>query len=127
MVTPDRVRFSDGSGTEEIALAARPELRSLVESMVWLLAGDIDALRGAYAIEFGLGVGERWTLTLTPRHEPLSHLIARMEVQGEGLGVDTIRVVETTGDQTVTRITDANPAREFSPEERARLFEEVPR
>lgn len=124
VVTPERVRFTDDTGTEEIALAARPELRALVESMVWLLAGDIDALRGVYSIAFEPGDDESWALTLTPQEEPLSHLIARMEVLGAGLRVETIRVVETTGDETVTRITDANPAREFSPDERTRLFED---
>jgi len=120
-VTSDRVEFTDDQGTEAIALDARPELRALVESMVWLLAGDTTSLRTAYHERFEPGP-EGWRLTLTPRGEPLSLLIARMVVVGRGLHVHEVQVVETTGDETVTRITAANPARVFADDERARLF-----
>ena len=125
LITPEMVHFSDATGSQMIALTGRPELSALVESMVWLLSGDAASLNGAYAPAM-TGTTEAWTLTLTPREEPLSHLIAEMTVMGSGYAVQEIRVVETTGDETRTRILDADPAREFTDEERERLFEPAP-
>lgn len=121
VITPTEVRFSDENGQETITLDSRPELRALVESMVWLLAGNAEALLGAYVAEIE-GDSDGWSLRLTPRERPLSDLIGRMEVRGQGLRVAEVRVVETTGDETVTRIVEADPARAFSDDELRTLF-----
>lgn len=121
LITPEAVHFSDGGGAQTIPLASRPELRALIESMVWLLAGDATSLRAAYAVGYETD-GDRWTVTLTPSHAPLTELIAEMRIVGAGLTVSEVTVTETTGDETVTRIVDADPAREFDADEREALF-----
>jgi hypothetical protein len=66
VITPDTLRFTDESGTEEIDLRARADVRLFVESLVWVLAGDQAALDATYAAEFSLEP-EGWRLVLTPR------------------------------------------------------------
>ncbi|MFW6051020.1 MAG: outer membrane lipoprotein carrier protein LolA [Myxococcota bacterium] len=121
VVTPRAVRFRDGDGEQTIDLRSRSEVRPLVETMVWLLEGDREALESAYRMAFRER-GEGWTLALTPRSAPLSKLVARIRVRGEGYAVREIRVEETSGDATVTRITDVNPRRTFTDREKRKLF-----
>jgi hypothetical protein len=45
-----------------------------------------------------------------------------LRVRGRGLLADTLELVESSGDRTVTVLLDANPLREFSPAERLELF-----
>jgi hypothetical protein len=59
---------------------------------------------------------------LTPKAEPLAHLIAHIRIVGPGLAVSEVHVKEKGGDETVTRITSADPARKFSPSELSSLF-----
>lgn len=63
-----------------------------------------------------------WSMTLSPRDERLAHVIRSITVKGVGLSVVSILVSESNGDQTLTRILDANPARTFSDAEHRRLF-----
>ena len=121
VITPDTLRFTDESGTEEIDLRSRADVRLFVESLVWILAGDQAALDATYESEFSAD-SERWTLVLTPRDSPLADVIATLTISGTGLNVEEIRVDETIGDATVTRISQANPHRTFDDAERAELF-----
>jgi outer membrane lipoprotein-sorting protein len=124
VITPDTLRFSDESGTEEIDLRARADVRLFVESLVWILAGDQAALDATYSAEFTTE-GSGWTLTLTPRRAPLSDVISALSIRGTELSVEEIRVDETAGDSTITRISDADPARTFDDAERTELFGNV--
>ena len=49
-------------------------------------------------------------------------MIAYIRVVGQGLAVSEIQVREKGGDETVTRIVEANPARKFAPDELTSLF-----
>lgn len=123
IITPHELKMKDASGEQRIDLAARPDVRPFVESLTWLLAGDEKALAGVYKLEFtpppdaGL-----WQLTLTPKIEPLAHVIAQIRIVGQGLAVSEIQVREKGGDETITRIIEANPARTFAPSELRSLF-----
>jgi hypothetical protein len=125
VITPDTLTFSDDSGTEIIDLRSRDEVRLFVESLVWVLAGDRAALDEVYEIDFA-NAPAGWTLSLTPRSSPLSDIVSSLTIRGEGLAVAEIRVDETAGDLTVTRITSADPARAFDDAEHAELFGDRP-
>lgn len=125
VITPDTLQFSDDSGTEIIDLRSREELGLFVESLVWVLAGDRAALERVYRIEF-TPTAEGWTLSLTPQGPPLSEIITALTIRGRGLAVGEIRVDETAGDHTVTRISAADPERVFGAAERAELFGVAP-
>lgn len=124
IITPERLRMEDASGVQSIDLSSRPDLRPFVESLVWILAGNRQALHDAYAVTFvaATKADAQWTLTLAPKKEPLTHLIATITLRGNGLHVSEVVVTEKTGDSSVTRITRANPDRKFDAAERKRLF-----
>lgn len=123
IITPQELRTKDASGEQRIDLASRPDVRPFVESLTWLLAGDEKALAGVYKLEFTPpAAAGPWQLTLTPKAEPLAHLIAHIRILGQGLAVSEIQVREKGGDETITRIVEANPARKFAPSELQSLF-----
>ena len=123
LITPKELKLRDADGEQSIDLRARPDVRPFVESLTWLLAGDQKALASVYALQFERGDKQApWKLTLTPRAEPLAHLIAYVRVQGSGLAVQEIRVHEKGGDESVTEIVEANPARKYEPAELKSLF-----
>jgi outer membrane lipoprotein-sorting protein len=123
IITPQELKVKDASGEQRIDLASRPDVRPFVESLTWLLAGDEKALAGVYKLEFTPPqAAGPWQLTLTPKAEPLAHLIAHIRIVGQGLAVSEVQVREKGGDETVTRITAANPARKFTASELSSLF-----
>jgi outer membrane lipoprotein-sorting protein len=125
VVTPTEVRLSDGEGSKTIDLRARKDVRPFVQSLLWLLTGDYKSITHSYEARYQRARGDgTWRLSLKPKGEPLSRLVAAMNIRGQGLSVAEIEVLETSGDKTITRITSANPARRFDAEERVKLFGE---
>lgn len=123
LITSKELRVRSADGEQRIDLASRAEVRPFVESLMWLLSGDGKALAGVYKIDFVPDAAKNtWTLTLTPKQEPIVHLIAHMRVLGTGLRVTEIQVRERSGDEAITRILDADPARHFTREELRELF-----
>ena len=149
LIQADQVRISSGESGESngngqgpnvqgdvqrIDLAGRGGIRPLVESMIWIFTGDRASLERVYNVDYqqfieadgggdkGPEPSNRWQVRLTPKSAPLSGLIRELLVRGRGPGADTMELVETSGDRTVTHILDADPRREFSPAERLDLF-----
>ena len=122
LITPNELLVDDGVRKEVIDLGARRDVRSFVSSFVSLLAGDKAALEAAYAITLEPLPARRWQMALRPKSPPLSTIIREVRVTGEGLAVDEIRVFDTNGDQTTTRMLEVNPARRFNASERKALF-----
>lgn len=123
IITPDRLRLRDADGEQAIDLRERADLRPFVESLVWILAGDQKRLSKVFALSFEPEqAGKPWQMSLTPKGAPLDKLVKTIRIQGSGLAVREIRVQETAGDETVTRILEANPRRRFTGDERRRLF-----
>jgi hypothetical protein len=125
LITPTGVRLRQSGHEEVIDLRARPEVRPLVESMLWIFRGDRAALETAFRVTYRRLEGEdagRFRLTLAPRGAPLDRLIAELVIEGRGFAVERVEVRETSGDRTVTRIVDANPRRIFTADERRALF-----
>lgn len=122
VITPDALRITEDGKTETIDLRARTDVRLFVDALVRVLAGDRDRLAATYAIDYAPTPTGAWTLTLTPKVEPLSDILTALRLAGRGHVVTTIRVDETNGDHTLTTITAATP-RSYTPAERAQLFE----
>lgn len=121
VIGPDTLWLKDERGTETIDLAARRDVAAFAESLVLIFAGDRARIEATYAVAF-TGGADGWTLALTPRVAPLSDLVSAIHIAGRGRAVETIRVVETGGDVTTTRIESADPGRRFTAAERATLF-----
>lgn len=123
VITDKEVRISDDQGQKTIDLQSRADVRPFVESLVWLLSGNAAALQKAYSAQFVADQNQQgWQLSLTPKGPPLSRIISRMQIKGEGLQVKSIEVHETSGDKSIMTIVAANPERSFSDEERTQLF-----
>jgi outer membrane lipoprotein-sorting protein len=123
VITPSQLKMKDGNGEQSIDLRARADLRPFVESLVWLLAGNREALSSVYGFAFEpAGAGKTWRLRLTPKAGPISKLIQYIQVVGTGLAVARVEVRELSGDETITRIVEANPSRRFTPSELQSFF-----
>jgi outer membrane lipoprotein-sorting protein len=123
VITPNELRMKDADGEQAIDLRSRQDIRPFVESLTWLFAGNRKALTDVYAIAFEPAhEAHPWRVTLTPKAGAIAHLIRYIRMLGTGLAVSQIEVRETSGDETVTRITSANPARHFSSAEMQQLF-----
>lgn len=121
VIGPETLWLKDERGTETIDLAARRDVAAFAESLVLIFAGDRARLEATYTIAFE-PAADGWKLSLTPKVEPLSKLVSAIHITGRGPAVETIRVAETSGDETITRIESADPTRRFDAAERAKLF-----
>lgn len=123
LITQDAVHVR-APERQTIPISRLEQLGGLVHSLLWLLAGDEAALSRTYRLSLsgGSDAAEPWELVLEPRAEALARLVERIRVRGRGLAVSEVHVREASGDETVTRIVEANPSRRFDAAERRELF-----
>lgn len=121
VVTGRTVEIRSGGTTQRIDLAAEPAIRPLVESILWVLAGDRAAIERAYRPTFEVDA-ERWTLRLEPKEARLSALLREMRIEGIGAAPERLLVVEATGDQTTTRFLDPDTNCRLTDAERSAQF-----
>ena len=79
-------------------LGAMPELRTLVDAIRGPLAGDLPALRQAFAVT-AAGNMAGWTLGLVPLDPRAARLLRLAEVSGRGVDVLAVRLVQANGDE----------------------------
>jgi len=116
-----RLTFSSQGERQVVELGESPVLAGFVEIFRYVLAGDRAALERTYRVDYDTD-GAEWTLTLKPRNEALGRFLDRMVLKGEGFAVQTMTMVEVSGDTTLTELFDVNPRRRFSAAEQRRLF-----
>ena len=119
-ISPTKLEVIDDGGHQHVDLRSRPDIKTFVESFVHVVAGNYDALASIYAMRFT--PGSAWLLTLTPKKDTLKKLVARLEIRGEGYGVQSIKVLESGGDSTEIALSDVDPKRTFTADERQSLF-----
>jgi len=124
LVDPHKVRMFDGKRWESIELDSKPVVRLFVESFVRILQGDEVSLRRMYGIDFKTeaAMPSRWTLILKPKIAPMDKLIDRLELHGDKLVMDRMRIVEVGGDETVTAFRAVDPARRYSEVDKGKFF-----
>ena len=124
LVDGDRLWFGDAEHHASVDLDANPVLRPLLEGVRTVLAGDLDALRRNYDLEFiPREATGGWCLRLKPKLELLARVLARIEVHGVDVRLSEVRVTETRGDETLTRFSEVDTHRHFSADELSRLFD----
>jgi hypothetical protein len=131
-IGPTKLEVIDDGGRKDVDLRSRPDIKTFVGSFVHVVAGDYDALADVYKLAFEnlteggptgpAGSEDAWLLTLEPKSDSLSKLVKKLEIRGHGFQVHTIRVLEAGGDSTEIALSDVDPEREFTAEERKRLF-----
>lgn len=122
IIDGERLTFGDGRGVEAIRFDQNPMLGLFVASFVKIFAGDKEALAKMYAMELSGDPAASWTLRLRPTLAPMDKVIKRIEIAGEGLVIHRMKVIEASGDETVTTFTEVNTDRGFSEAELAELF-----
>ncbi len=127
LIDAGSLRYADAGGSETLTLDQNPVLRLFVDSFVKIFAGDREALARMYTMELvALPAGAdglpRWSLRLRPRVAPMTQIIERVEIEGRDVMLETMRVVEVGGDETVTTFTQVDTQRRFTAEELTALF-----
>ena len=77
---------------------AVPELRTLVDAIRGPLAGDLPALRRAFAVT-ATGGADGWTLGLVPLDPRAARLLRQAQVSGRGPDVTAVRLAQANGDE----------------------------
>ena len=116
-----RLVVRSGSERQVIEFADNPVVAAFVGSMRHVLAGDLEALRADYEVDFEAD-GPRWTMTLRPRGQALRRFLREMVLTGEGHALTRMRMAEVSGDTTVTEFDQIDADRNYSAAERRRIF-----
>jgi len=118
------IEYGDGETRERIDLAGKPAVRQFVDAFTNIFAGDRAGLEALYKLDFRprSAGGDSWTLVLTPKVSPMDEIIAKVEVEGAGLAIAELRVVETNGDETITLFSKVDTARKYTKAEQSKLF-----
>jgi hypothetical protein len=127
LVDTSHIAFSSAGERRTLDLAASPTLRALVDGIRLVLAGDVDALRESFRVDFEApiegGAPGSWRIHLEPLHAPVRDLIASIEIAGRDQTPRELRVVERGGDETRTRFSEVRTDRRFGDEELATIFQ----
>jgi hypothetical protein len=125
LVEGNRLVFSGSGNRRTLDLDRNPAVRVYIDTFRLLLAGNIDALREIYRIEFEAAEGSSewdWLLRLRPLHSPLAETIASVEIAGRGRTLGEFRLKKVRGDETVTRFSEVDTTRRFGDGELAEMF-----
>ena len=126
VVEGDRLVLMGADAPRVVDLAGQPELRSLVDAIRGPLAGDLVALRRAFAVT-AAGTAAAWSLALVPRDPRAARLLRSVQVDGAGDEVTAIRLVQANGDEQTMRITSSpSPGGRGSRRRRASLTRAMP-
>lgn len=122
LIDGSSLRMWDGHHEETIDLASQPVVRSFVDSILSLLAGDRAALERNYTLSLAPS-GETLVLTLTPRTAPLDRFLRSIRFTMTA-DYDLVRMdmLEVSGDTTSTTFRAVNDHRRYSATELERLF-----
>lgn len=90
-----------------VSLDERPEVSAFIESIRGTLAGNLSALQTFYTLQLA-GSAENWQLVLTPKQQPLSHIISQIRIDGAQADVRSIELDQRDGDHSVMVITQVN-------------------
>ena len=114
--------FREGNGPKtELSLHNRPELKALVEGIVFLLAGDVQQIEKLYSIEVKT-CAATCQVALVPKDPKMGSLVKKFVVNTDGGGLASFEVHEQSGDYSVTRLLDLDLRRTFSEAEKKSLF-----
>ena len=127
LIDGKRLETLDASGRSSVDLAQHPAVGALLGLILNLLGGDGSALGREATIQFVTSPKDRrWTLELLPKTDLLRKLLRKMTCVGRGTTLETLTVLDASGDETVTRFSKVEFLPRFPPEERTRAFSRGP-
>lgn len=124
LIADGRLRMRQGERTEELSIRDNPVLRGFVDSFRAVLAGDREALERFYDAELTArpdAGDDAWELRLIPRAEALRQFLRSITMRGTGVTIESMTMVEVSGDETRTEFFDVR-TRRYSSAEAGRIF-----
>ena len=110
IIEQDRVTLETPSRNQRrtLALGDYPIMRAFVESIRSTLAGDAQTLARFYRISLE-GNPDKWRMSLAPIESSMQAVVRQILIGGSQSRINTIEVIEATGDRSVTTITGDVP------------------
>lgn len=122
LIANGQLRMRSGERTEELSIRDNPVLHGFVESFRAVLAGDQETLERFYEAELTAGDAEGWEIVLRPRNDALARFVREIRMRGHGVVIESMDMVEVSGDRTTTRFSDVNTQRRYSRADAQRIF-----
>jgi hypothetical protein len=123
VISGRRIVVKEDGVRREVDLSDKPALRALINSLLHVLSGNREQLLRDYEAQFEGTSDTTWKLVLLPRNNDLKNLVQSFTFEGDSLVLSRLRVLEASGDETVTKFSNVDTARKFSTEEIARFFD----
>lgn len=121
-VAGERLVVEQAGRSETIDLQRHAAVRSFVDGLRRLLAGDRRGLERTFRLALRMHPDDRWELTLVPRDAAVARVIRDLRVRARGVVLERLFVHETSGDVSDTTFTEVNPAYRYSARDLTRLF-----
>lgn len=114
--------FREGTGPKvELSLENRPELRALVDGIIFLLSGDADKIEQYYEIQV-MECGERCRVELIAKDEKMRAMVSKFVVTVTSSRLESFEVHERSGDYSVTKLMSLDLNHVFSDAEKKSIF-----
>lgn len=114
--------FGRGEDVQSVSLQSQPAVAVLVDAFVGVLSGDRKALEQSATLSLTMGQGDSFHIVITPSKAPLSQLVRTIELDGAGSSLTRMRLVDVSGDETLTVFSEVKSRASFTPDEQKRLF-----
>ena len=114
--------FREGEGKKtDLSLQNRPELKALVDGVVFLLSGDAEQIQKLYELRVKT-CAEMCQVELIPKDPRMRSLIDKFVVNEKSGELVSFEVHEKSGDYSVTKLVELDLDHEFSDEEKKHIF-----
>lgn len=118
----ETLAFREGTGPKtELSLHNRPELKALVEGIIFLLAGNVAEIERHYTVSVK-SCGSPCSVELVPKDEKMRRLVEKFVVHASSDRLESFEVHESSGDYSITRLIDLDLNHQFSEAEKKTLF-----
>ncbi len=116
-LTPKALAASqNGITTMRMDARSEPTIAAMNETLLALLAGDVENLKQRFQLEGELNGSQQWTLRLTPKDRGFTSVISRIELSGDRY-VQRVQLQENNGDTSVIRFSQSSTSPAANPDE----------
>ena len=107
-ITDNSIILTTRGKTRSIPLKSYPALWGFVESIRATLAGDRATLQKFYQIQLS-GEEQNWSMVLIPKNKDMAWQVRRINLKGKQAFLQSMEVIETSGDESLLSITEIKP------------------
>ena len=114
--------FREGTGPKvELSLENSPELRAIVDGIIFLLSGEVEKIEQYYDVRV-TECAERCRVELIAKDEKMRALVRKFVVTLSSSRLESFEVHERSGDYSVTKLVSLDLNRAFSDAEKKSIF-----